>query len=562
MATVVRREQCPDCAADGRDRSCNNLAIYEDGGSYCHACGYFPRTKGEWKEKEEKKVESKGGLEIYHSLPYAINPHGVSNEVGQAYGIKESVNEMTGEPERYYYPYFSEDGKLVAAKVRILATKDFYWIGSPNKATLFGQQTIGQGGQMLIVCEGEKDALALKEMFHLQKKNYKVVSIKDGASLPKKGEKLPVPDATVAAQLELIAKFGTVVLCFDNDKPGELTGMSTAELIAPVTKVKIMKCPEGYKDAHDMFAGVGDLPSIANQIYSVLSGSRDFVPEAIYSGNDIALEDLMQPLEQGATIPFAGLQEKMQGLRKGELTTLTATSGAGKSTMCRELAYALVKSGYRVANIFLEETMQKTAQSFIALDNNIPLSRLRAHPGSIAPERYAASYNELIANDRNFFFKHFGSLDSEVLMNKMRYFAKAMQVDYIFLDHLSVVVSGSDESNDERKLLDKICTKLAAFCTETGVGVIMVCHLRKSGSNDKSTTQGGMITLDDLRGSGGIAQLSFNVIAVMRDTTAMDDTKANILQLWVLKNREHGSTGPAGKLIYKRLTGRLEELPE
>lgn len=28
---VIRREQCPKCAAKGLDNSCNNLAVYEDG---------------------------------------------------------------------------------------------------------------------------------------------------------------------------------------------------------------------------------------------------------------------------------------------------------------------------------------------------------------------------------------------------------------------------------------------------------------------------------------------------------------------------------------------------
>lgn len=562
MGTVVRREQCPDCAEGGRDKSRNNLAIYQDGSGHCFSCGYNLRKDGrESREQEEERVESRAGIEIYNTLPYK-EVHEVSKDICEKYGVKVSVGEFTGEPEGVYYPYYSEDGKLVAAKVRKLATKEFYWIGQPNKATLFGQQLIGTGGTMLVIVEGEKDALALSEMFKLKGKSYKVVSIKDGASLPRKGEKLPKPDQSVAAQLDLVGNFENVVIALDNDKPGELTTLALAELIAPVTKVKIMKYPEGYKDAHEMYWGNETLPQARDKIMTVLAGARDFVPEAIYAGEDIPLEDLMKPLENGVEIPFKGLQNKLQGLRKGELTTLTATSGAGKSTLARELSYHLVKGGYRVANIFLEETMEKTAQSFIALDNNIPLPRLRANPNQIDPEDYERSYHELVANGRNFFFKHFGSLDSDLLMNKMRYYAKAMNVDYIFLDHLSVVVSGSDESNDERKLLDKICTKLAAFCTETGVGVIMVCHLRKTGTGDKSATQGGMISLDDLRGSGGIAQLSFNVVAAMRDTTAVDADKANIVQLWVLKNREYGYTGPAGRLAYNTQTGRLEELPD
>jgi twinkle protein len=567
MGGVIGREQCPKCAEGGGDRSKNNLARYSDGGGHCFVCNYHEFANSKNRVREEKVATEKVGIEVYHSLPYG-EVHGVSKETCQKYGIKVSVNEETGRVESVYYPYYSEDGKLVAAKVRKLATKEFHWIGSPSKATLFGQQTIGQGGQMVIITEGEKDALALSEMYRLSGKNYRVVSIKDGASLPRAGEKLPKPDITVATNLDLLSKFNHVIVAMDKDKAGEATANMIAEMVAPVTSVKILDYPDGYKDAHECFEGVFDSsgeqlkPAIPRAALTWLQNARDFVPEAIYNGSDIALEDLMTPLAPGAPIPFQGLQEKMHGLRKGELTTICAASGAGKSTLTRELAYSLVKSGHRVANIFLEETMEKTAQSFIALDNNIPLARLRAMPNSIAPDDYKRSYEELVANGRNFFFKHFGSLDSDLLLNKMRYFAQAQQCDFIFLDHLSMVVSASDEGNDERKLLDKICTKLAAFCTETGVGVIMVVHLRKTGNNQQSASQGGMITLDDLRGSGGIAQLSFNVVAALRDTTAVDDGKANIVQLWVLKNREWGSTGMAGRLVYDRQTGRLKELPD
>ena len=562
MGRTVGKEPCPSCRDDGGDRSGDNLTRYEDGGALCFVCGYKEFKGGNKQKKQEVTVESKNtDLSIYHTLPI-IPVHGVSRATCEKFGVKVSVNESTRQPESVFYPYYSEDNKLVACKVRNLETKAFHWIGQPSKTTMFGQQNIGQHGQMLVIVEGEKDAMAMTEMFSMAGKNYKVVSIRDGASLPKKGETIPKPDGSVVQNLDLLAKFSNVVVAMDADKAGEATALGIGELIAPITKVKMLTYPEGYKDAHDCLAGLYDLPAIPKQIMTILAESKDFTPEAIVMGCDIDLDVLMTPLGKGIVIPFKGLQNKMQGLRKGELTTLTSSSGAGKSTISRELAYSLVKGGYRVANIFLEETLEKTAQGFIAIDNNIPLARLRAYPDSISKDQYTDSYNDLIANDRNFFFKHFGSLDSEVLMNKMRYFAKALDVDFIFLDHLSVVISGSDEDKDERKLLDKICTKLASFCTETNVGVIMVVHLRKTNNGQKSASEGGMITLDDLRGSGGIAQLSFNVIAATRDTTATDDDKANIVQLWVLKNREWGHTGDAGKLCYNKLTGRLEEVPE
>ena len=36
----LRHEQCPACAANGRDRKKNNLGVYSDGGTYCYSCGF------------------------------------------------------------------------------------------------------------------------------------------------------------------------------------------------------------------------------------------------------------------------------------------------------------------------------------------------------------------------------------------------------------------------------------------------------------------------------------------------------------------------------------------
>ena len=35
---IVKREQCPRCAKEGRDNSKDNLVIYSNGGTWCFAC--------------------------------------------------------------------------------------------------------------------------------------------------------------------------------------------------------------------------------------------------------------------------------------------------------------------------------------------------------------------------------------------------------------------------------------------------------------------------------------------------------------------------------------------
>lgn len=542
---MVKRASCSYCGSSDAN------TVYSDGHTFCFVCHKHSsgkKTFNKTLEEDDNMGDTQKPISYYNSLP-CVAVHGVSKEVAEEFGVRSEINVVTGVPEKVYYPYYSINGELVAYKVREVETKQFFWVGNRSKATLFGQQRLPKSGKLLMIVEGEKDALAATEMFRQLGKRYSVISIRDGANSSSDAPR------DIASQLEVLEKFESVVVAMDNDPVGVATQKAIAELLVTSTSVRLWHYPDEYKDAHDVMEKAD-----AKLFYGLLSNSKEYRPEYIVSGEDISFDEIRRPLQAGFEIPFSGLQDKLQGFRKGELTTITAGTGSGKSTLSRQIAYNMIKAGLRTANIFLEETKEKTVQGFIALDNKVPLGRLRATPNIISDEAAKASFDNLVANGRTFFFNHFGGIQSDVLIQKMKYFAKALNVDYIFLDHLSIVVSGSDEINDERKTLDSLCTKLAAFCTETNVGVIMVSHLRKKGAGETSANAGGSITLDDLRGSQGIAQLSHNVVAVIRNTTADDVEESNKIKLFVLKNREWGQLGDAGSLKYNRFTGLLEEI--
>ena len=80
-------------------------------------------------------------------------------------------------------------------------------------------------------------------------------------------------------------------------------------------------------------------------------------------------------------------------------------------------------------------------------------------------------------------------------------------------------------------------TMLRSFCEETQVGMILVSHLRRSQS-DKGPEDGAKISLQMLRGSHAIVQLSDIVCCLQRDISKGESTS----ELVVLKNRFTGVT--------------------
>jgi twinkle protein len=131
-----------------------------------------------------------------------------------------------------------------------------------------------------------------------------------------------------------------------------------------------------------------------------------------------------------------------------------------------------------------------------------------------------------------------------------------MDCKYIFLDHISIVVS-AQSNGDERKAIDEIMTKLRTLVAETGIALFCVSHLKRP--SDKGHEEGAATSLAQLRGSGSIAQLSDIVIGLERNGQAEDILDRNTTKVRVLKNRFSGTTGPAGHLLYSLDTGRMIE---
>ena len=102
-------------------------------------------------------------------------------------------------------------------------------------------------------------------------------------------------------------------------------------------------------------------------------------------------------------------------------------------------------------------------------------------------------------------------------------------------------------------------TKLRSIVEHTGIGLLLVSHLRRP-TGDAGHENGKEITLSHLRGSASIAHLSDSVIGLERNQQAEDEDSANTTTVRILKNRYTGDTGIATHLYYNKDTGRLTEV--
>jgi twinkle protein len=164
------------------------------------------------------------------------------------------------------------------------------------------------------------------------------------------------------------------------------------------------------------------------------------------------------------------------------------------------------------------------------------------------------AYEDTLAKWNLFLFDGFGSFDPDLIYNRIEYLATGLDTKVIFLDHLSILLSGLD--GDERRMIDTTMTRLRSLVERTGVALFLVSHLRRT-SSDQNHEEGARVTLGQLRGSAAIAQLSDGVIALERNQQSTSGGSNTTVR--VLKNRYSGEVGVACQLSYDLNTCKFNE---
>lgn len=420
--------------------------------------------------------------------------------------------------------YRDENGTPVAQKLRF-PDKSFVILGDAKKMGLYGQHLWRDGGRKVVVTEGEIDALSMSQA---QGNKWPVVSLPNGAAAAKKA---------IQSQLEWLEKFDEVILMFDNDEPGRKAVSECADLFTP-GKCKLAVLP--LKDASEMLQA-GRTDELRNAVFNTKT-SR---PDGIVAGTD--LWERLENRPEVPSLPFfhLGLNVKTKGSRVGEVILFTSGSGMGKTELVGQIEYDwLTNHNETVGIIHLEEPIERSSDRLMGfhLKKRYHFDEVRK---AVPPDQRRAAYEATVGSGRVFLYEHFGSTGSDSLFNKIRYLVKGCGCTSIFLDHISIVVSGV-ETNDERKLIDVVMTRLATMAQELKCRVVVIAHLKRV--DGKCFNEGDEISINDLRGSASLEQLSHTIIALERNQ--QDEEKKLWTHIRVLKCRHTGDTGSAGWVRY------------
>jgi len=515
--------------------SSDGAEYYEDTGlMHCFVCEKTWKAEGDTAPMEEFKDETLKQVEEIKSKVRGISP-----DVFKQFGY------YRGPSGEHIANMYNKDGKIIAQKSRF-KDKTFSWKGNAKASIPFGMHLWRSGGKRITITEGEIDAMSIAEALGGK---YPVISISNGAATAKKD---------LSKHIEYLNTFDEVVIWFDNDDPGRKAVQEVSSLFPP-GKVYTVQSSE-YKDANDVLVNLGKA-GVLKHYYE----TKKYTPAGIVNANEGGFDALMEDSSSDEVFatPFTDLD-----IAKGAMTTFVSGSGMGKSTIVREIGHHLLtEKGLTVGHVALEENNSVSKRAYLGITLNESIvgkkkwAEYKEEPKNVTKIKEA--YEKVIGTDRLYLYNHFGSLDSDSLLSKLRYLAVGAGCDIIILDHISIVVSGLEDMGDnERRVIDVLMTKLRSLVEETGVGMILVSHLKRP-SGDKGHEDGVQVSLSHLRGSGSIAQLSDKVIGL--EGNQQDEEHSNERIIRCLKDREEGEkVGILGHAKYYADIGRLmpDEAPE
>ena len=529
---VTRNQPCLDPSCGSSDAR----QIYEDGSSFCFSCNKsFNQHNIVDQEFVEEAPFKKSSITLEMISDFqsrGFRERLIKKSTAEFYGVKVSYD-TDGEIAAHYYPY--DGGK--AYKCRSLP-KEFTWVG--KSISLFGREKFEGGGRRLIIVEGEIDAMVMQQVSYDKYQRYYPVVALSSASIVEK---------TLLASREWIRSFQEVVLCFDNDEAGEKATKIAVKIVG-YDKAKIAKLPEKDPDLVNQIHG-------GERLLQCIFNAEKFVPAGII-GKD-ALWDALKSYNDIPSVPYPaeleGINGKLKGMRTGEITLFVSGTGSGKSTILRSIMkHILTTTEDKIGIISLEESPAETARKLAGMaisrnpsEEEIPLEELKV------------GFDIIFGDDRVVLLDHQGSINDSRIVDQLEYMCLS-GCKYLFIDHITILVSEGVENLTGLEAQDKMMNELLRLVKRHPVWIGLVSHLRKAAVGGKSFEEGKMATLDDIRGSGAIKQVSFDIVAFARNLVAETEAARNAIKMCVLKARYTGLTGMVRGAIYDRATGLLKAL--
>lgn len=587
------KEPCPECG------STDNLAVYWHEEEQLYSCScWSPHcsfsnqnwTVHQTVPKPKKRDVEKDTLKLIHIrdseayMPQSLKDRKLTAETLEFYGVRTFFGQ-DGQCEAHYYPTykarehvgyklrrrFKDYDREVAKKPHLLGKLKCFKGGVGyllEDIEFFGQNLFNpQSYRKLYITGGELDAMTLYQASKTVAKSKRGVA---AISAPV-GENLKA----FKTQVEWLKQWQEIVLCFDNDEAGRKAAKGVIELFGEDLNITLFQWPQKktskgglVKDFSDWCCKCGmkyvDFASeLYKSIWSVLKVEEHGVVtfEAAYKTYKETGGNVERVLFPDCC---PELNEKtLGGWAFGDVLTITAASGAGKSTFAGECLYkALSSRTEKIAIISAEKDNSTLVQDLLSIHLSKRLDKLSEEEKDwaeidkaceeLSTMGYVEGAEEEVSDGKRLFIVEdiAGSSPLEKLKKRVNFAVKSLGCRIIFLDPFNMIVREDD--------MAEAANWVAGMAKNRSLAVAEVLHVRKNPAKTKANSEGADLAEEDIRGASEIFQGGAINMFLIRNKVEEDPVKKNTSRIKCTKIRRNGSeTGTCGYLYYHAETGRM-----
>lgn len=238
------------------------------------------------------------------------------------------------------------------------------------------------------------------------------------------------------------------------------------------------------------------------------------------------------------------LDELLQGFRPGELTTLSARPGVGKSAFCLQVAVNAATHGKKVLFFALEMATKELVDRIVQGKTNIPGYKLKRGSKSFS-EQDSAELMAIMDGDLGTFGNNAKIVTHIANVDVYKTIIQRVKPDIVIVDQLSNLKA----TNQSMQIRERFCyctTTLKRIAVELEVPILLAAQLNRG-------AEGNRPTLADIKESGSIEEDSDNVLLLYKPK---DESNDRFLEL--AKHRQ-GETGTL-KLIFNGAKSKFYEV--
>lgn len=444
-------------------------AIKEASSYLCLEVPTFIRSERKiFKRPDKKETDSSTKSE---AAQYLSN-RAIFNTTIEQYKISQ-------EGRKIVFPYI-RDGEIIIEKYLNIDRengKKFISCSKDCEPCLFGWHIIPKDCREITICEGEIDAMSLKEY------SIPALSVPFGAT----------NHQWVEHEFERLSVYDKIYICFDNDDAGKNGALELSQRLGK-HRCYIVTLP--FKDANECLMKNVTYP----EIKACFDSAKTQDPEELRRGDSFTKDILsgIFPSDEtfmGYSAPWSKTAGKVL-FRPQELSIWTGINGHGKSQFLGQILLGCMEQGAKICIASLELSSKRLLTRLTKQASGM------SHP---SPD-YISKISEWYG-DKLWLFALLGSAKSKRLIEVMKYAKQRYGISVFVIDSFMMLDIAEDDYKGQKSFIEALCD----FKNQYDCHIHLVVHPRKGA--DENRVPGKL----DNKGTGAISDLADNCFTIWRN---------------------------------------------